>query len=157
MDDFNTILPSGDKLKELPRSPGSPRSNSRHFLNCLKQRKHQMSEHETPSATIAAAKTKVLVTDTRGRVIAVRKLNALQFYQLARAMGPTASTGQAMDLAVIASAVTRIDTLDFPAPRSESDVEFLIQQLDFDGIAAAADGLRQLGTGDTDGTEAAKN
>jgi hypothetical protein len=94
---------------------------------------------EAPSDIVAsAARNKVLVTDARGRVIAVHKLNALQYYRLAKAMGgDTASNPAAMDLAVIASSVRRIDTLDLAVPATERDVEFLMQQLDFDGLAAA--------------------
>jgi len=110
---------------------------------------------EKPSETVTA-KTKALITDSRGRVIAVRRLNALQFYQLTKAMGIHASNPATMDLAVIASSVSRIDTLDFAPPRSEKDIDFLIQVLDFDGLEAAGKGLKELAD-NTEGTEAAKN
>ena len=71
----------------------------------------------SPAATIAAANDRVLVTDKRGRVIIVRKLNALQFYNLTKAMGASANPATT-DLAVIASSVMRIDTTDFAPPRT---------------------------------------
>lgn len=111
----------------------------------------------SPSETVTAAKTTVLITDARSRIIKVRKLNALQFYQLTKAMGATSSNAGAMDLAVIASSVARIDATDFAPPRTETDVSFLIQQLDFDGLAAAGEGLKQLSGNSDDGIEAAKN
>jgi hypothetical protein len=112
---------------------------------------------ETASATVAAAKNKVLVTDARGRVIAVRKLTALNYYQLAKAMGESASNPTLMDLAITAAAVSRVDVTDLAFPRTEKDVEFAMQFLDFEGIRAAGDGLRQLSTKIEDEAEVAKN
>jgi hypothetical protein len=112
---------------------------------------------ETPTEAVAtAAQTQVLVTDARGRVIAVHKLTLLNYYQLTKAMGETTNSA-AQDLAITAASVRRIDTLDFAMPRTERDVEFLMQMLDFDGLAAAGNGLRQLHAKDDNGTEAAKN
>jgi hypothetical protein len=114
---------------------------------------------ETPSATVAAAaQDKVLVTDARGRIIAVHKLNLLNYYHLNQAMGESASNPALMNMAVVAAAVRRIDTTDFAFPRNERDVEFLIQMLDFDGLKAAGEGLVQLNPNKADdGTEVAKN
>jgi hypothetical protein len=89
---------------------------------------------DTPAATeqlAAAAKEKVLVTDARGRVIAVHKLNLLNYYHLNQAMGEAASNAAMMDLAVTAASVRRIDTLDFAFPRTGKDVEFLMQNAGF--------------------------
>jgi hypothetical protein len=113
---------------------------------------------EKPSDIIAsAARDRVLVTDGRGRVIAVSKLNLLNYYLLAKAMGETASNPALMDMAVTAAAVRRIDTTDFAMPSTEADVRFLMQMLDFDGLKAAGEGLRQLHSKTDDGTEASKN
>jgi hypothetical protein len=118
------------------------------------------SEAHAASATAqvaAAAQTKVLVTDARGRVIAVHKLSLLNYYLLSRAMGNDASNPALMDMATTAAAVRRIDTTDFAMPSTEKDVRFLMQMLDFDGLKAAGEGLRQLHSKGDDGTEAAKN
>jgi hypothetical protein len=103
-----------------------------------------------------AAQSKVLVTDARGRVIAVHKLNLLSYYDLAKAMGESAANPALMDMAVTAAAVRRIDATDFAMPSTEVDLRFLMQQLDFDGLKAAGEGLRQLHS-KADGTKAAKN
>src|SRR5438874_3272050 len=97
----------------------------------------------TPTEQIvaAAAKTKVLVTDARGRVIAVHKLNLLDYYHLNQAMGENANSAALMNMAVVAAAVRRIDTTDLAFPRTELDVEFILQFLDFDGLKAAGEGL----------------
>ena len=92
-----------------------------------------------------------------GRIIAVHKLNLLAYYDLAKAMGETASNQALMDMAVTAAAVRRIDTTDFAMPVTESDVRLLMQELDFDGLRAAGEGLRQLHAKTDDGTDAAKN
>ena len=115
-----------------------------------------MNDTATEQLT-AAAKTEVKVTDERGRVIAVHKLNLLNYYMLTRAMGEAASNAALMDMVVTVAAVRRIDTTDFAMPSTEADVRFLMQQLDFDGLKAAGEGLRQLHAKADDGTEAAKN
>jgi hypothetical protein len=117
-----------------------------------------MSDTDTPTGAVAAAAaTKVLVTDGRGRVIAVHRLNLLNYYMLARAMGEAANNPALMDMAVTAAAVRRIDTTDFAMPSTEADIRFLMQQLDFDGLKAAGEGLRQLHAKADDGTDTAKN
>jgi hypothetical protein len=121
-------------------------------------RKTKMDDTPTASAELAAAaQTKVLVTDTRGRIIAVHKLTLLNYYLLSRAMGNDASNPALMDMATTAAAVRRIDTTDFAMPSTEKDVRFLMQMLDFDGLKAAGEGLRQLHAKADDGTEAVKN
>jgi hypothetical protein len=113
---------------------------------------------ETPSAAVAA-QNKVLVTDARGRLIAVHKLNLLQFYNLTRAMGDAASNATLMDMAITAAAVRRIDTTDFPLPNTEADVRVMMKVLDFEGLAAAGEGLRRLhaNADAANGVDAAKN
>jgi len=114
--------------------------------------------NDTPTGAVAAAAaTKVLVTDERGRVIAVHKLNLLNYYMLTRAMGEAANNPALMDMATTAAAVRRIDTTDYAMPATESDVRLLMQQLDFDGLKAAGEGLKQLHSRADGGTEAAKN
>src|SRR5882724_9334750 len=97
------------------------------------------SEAATPTATeqlAAAAKNKVLVTDSRGRVIAVHKLNLLDYYHLNQAMGERASNPALMNMAILAASVRRIDSLYFAFPHTEKYVEFILQMLDFDGLKA---------------------
>jgi hypothetical protein len=117
----------------------------------------KMDDTPATEQLAAAAQTKVLVTDARGRIIAVHKLNLLNYYMLAKAMGESATNPALMDMAVTAAAVRRIDTTDFAMPSTEADVRFLMQMLDFDGLRAAGEGLRQLHSKADDGAEAAKN
>ena len=113
---------------------------------------------DTTSEITTHGTDKVLVTDAKGRVIAVRKLNALQIFRLSKAMGASAENSRVMDLATIASSVSRIDTLDFAFPSKERDVEFLFDKLDFHGLEAAGKGLGQLAEADAGaGVDAAKN
>jgi len=115
-----------------------------------------MNDVSTTAELAAAAKTKVLVTDARGRVIVVHRLSVLDYYRLTKATGDTIND-RTLNMAVIAAAVRRIDTLDFPFPSSEKDIEFVLQMLESDGFEAAAKGVGQLLPKADDGTEAAKN
>jgi hypothetical protein len=113
---------------------------------------------ETPSEIVAqSANDTATKADARGRAITVKRLNALQFYRLTKAMGATASNATAMDLAVIASSVQKIDGEDVMPPATELQVEHLMQRLDFDGLNAAAEALKELKGEDEDEGEAAKN
>jgi hypothetical protein len=114
---------------------------------------------ETPTETMArSTQNKATAADARGRIIAVRRLSALQYFNLTKVMGADASNPAAMDIAMIASSVCRIDVLDIAFPRKDSDITFLIQQLDFDGLAAAGEALKTFGNANADGgIEAAKN
>ena len=115
-------------------------------------------EAETPSQSVARTAQEIATqTDARGRLITVNRLNALQYYRLTKAMGLTANNPASMDLAVIASSVRRIDAMDVAMPLSEREVEFLMQQLDFDGLAAAGEALKKLSVNIEDGIDAAKN
>ena len=112
---------------------------------------------ETASETIARGQRQTQShPDARGRLIVVNRLNALQYYRLTKAMGAAAANPAAMDMATLASSVRRIDTLDIAIPANEREVEFLIQQLDFDGIAAAGEALKKFSDDADDGKDAAK-
>lgn len=97
-----------------------------------------------------------MATDAKGRVITVKRLNALQYYRLTKALGGAAANPASMEMATLACCVVRIDVTDIAPPQNERDVEFIIQQLDFDGIAAAGEALQQL-TDPAVEREAAKN
>lgn len=112
---------------------------------------------ETPTETLAKMLDTATAYDTRGRLITVTRLNALQFYRLTKAMGQTASNAASMDLAILASSVKKIDATEIAMPSTEREVEFLIQQLDFDGIAAAGEALKKLSADPEVEIESAKN
>ncbi|WP_315792233.1 MULTISPECIES: hypothetical protein [unclassified Bradyrhizobium] len=97
--------------------------------------------------------------DAKGRRIEVSPLNALEYYRLAKALG-TISSEAAEDMAFVAAAVRKVDTKLFALPKTETDVEFLIQTLGFEGIAAAGLALAKIGKSEEDikkEAEAAKN
>jgi hypothetical protein len=113
---------------------------------------------DTPSTVVAsAAQDKVHVTDDRGRIIVVQKLNLLNYYTLTKAMGDESSNASLMDMTITAASVRRIDVTDFAMPKTETEVRLLLQMLDFDGLKAAGEGLRKLHSKSSDGTAAAKN
>jgi hypothetical protein len=107
---------------------------------------------ETPTETIAQIADSASHLDAKGRLITVNRLNALQFYRLTKVMGANSANAATMDLAIIASSVKKIDATLVSMPASEREVEFLIQQLDFDGIAAAGEALKKL-SGDAGDSE----
>jgi hypothetical protein len=109
--------------------------------------------NETPTQAMAKAETAFHI-DARGRRIEVRRLNALQFYKASKAIGDT--SGTAAELAMLACAVTKIDTQMMALPTRESDIQFVIQQLDFDGLAAAGEALGKLGAETNDDSRVAE-
>jgi hypothetical protein len=115
-------------------------------------------DQETPSEVVAkAAAETATAQDSKGRAITVHRLNALLYYRLTKAMGATASNAATMELAVIAASVKAIDDDEIMPPATEREVEHLMQRLDFHGLNAAGEALKQLGEKDGDSTEAAKN
>jgi hypothetical protein len=116
-----------------------------------------MNDISATAELAAAVQTKVLVTDARGRIIAVHRLSLLNYYLLTKAMAEEAGNPTLMDLAITAASVRRIDTTDYAMPLKEIDVRHMMQVLDFDGIKAAGEGLRQLHAKADDGVDAAKN
>ena len=94
------------------------------------------------SFSVQAVRTRLAAASTRIGLLAGRE---------------TISSTAAMDMAVTAAAVRRIDTTDFAMPATEADVRLLLQELDFDGLKAAGEGLRQLHARPDDGTKASKN
>jgi hypothetical protein len=133
-------------MSNIPARPTNVRATSKN-----------LSAPETASDIVAGtAQQTTTVTDSRGRAITVHRLNALAFYRLSKAMGPTASNAAAMDLATLASSVTEIDGDSVAPPSTERELEFLMQRLDFDGLAAVGEGLKQLSAGKDDG-DVAKN
>lgn len=111
---------------------------------------------QTPSEVVAATVQTASHIDAKGRRITVKRLNALQLYRLAKLPGAS-SNPAAQDMATIVCTVTKIDAEPVAFPTNERDVEFLIQRLDFEGIAAAAEALKKLSEGDDAEMDAAKN
>jgi hypothetical protein len=116
-----------------------------------------MDDQTATGQLSVAAKPRTIVTDKQGRVIAIQKLTLLNHYQLSKVMGDLADNDRTMNMAIIASAVTRIDTTDFTFPTKEADIRFVLQLLDFNGFEAAAEGFKQANSTSQDTEELAKN
>lgn len=102
---------------------------------------------DTATATVAESGTASQM-DKRGRLIAVKPLNALDYYRVSKALGAVAAGNPAtLDLAMIACAVRKIDIMPVALPTTEREIEFLIQQLDFDGLEAAGTALALVNRG----------
>jgi hypothetical protein len=72
----------------------------------------------------------------------VRRLSALDRLRLFKALGPDlAENAPYVGMALLAISVTEIDKIPLPPPRSEGQVEALIQRLGDDGLAAVSDAL----------------
>ena len=98
---------------------------------------------DTPSARlIAAAQAAPCVTDAGGRVLALRRLTALDKLRLYKAAGPQlAQNAPWMGVALLAASVTAIDKVPVPPPATEAQVEALVGRLGEDGLAAVAEAL----------------
>jgi len=95
---------------------------------------------DTPSAAmVKSAAQPVEVADELGRIIRIRKLNALDRMRLLEAIGSSgAEIPQYVGYAVLAASVIAINgTLESP-PRTKKDIEFLVQRLDDAGLNAVA-------------------
>lgn len=117
-----------------------------------------MSEdkQDTPTQAVARAETAFAI-DSKGRRIEVKRLNALQFYQLAKVLGESSGISLPMDMATIACTVVAINTDKFAFPANERDIQLVIQTLDFHGLAAAGEAMAKLAEGADAEIIAAKN
>jgi hypothetical protein len=98
---------------------------------------------DTPSARlIAAAQAAPTVIDGRGRLLALRRLTALDKLRLFKAAGPMLAQNQPwLGMAVLAASVAAINDVPVPQPVTESQVESPVATLGDDGIAAVATAL----------------
>lgn len=94
----------------------------------------------TPSARLVAdAEAAQAVQDAAGRVIAVRRLNALDKLRLFKAAGPILAQNHPwLGMALLACSVTAIDGVPYPIPANEQQIEAMIARLGDGGINAVA-------------------
>jgi hypothetical protein len=99
----------------------------------------------TPSSrVIEAAQSVPSVTDSRGRVLQIRRLTALDKLRLFKAAGPVLAQNQSwLGMAVLAVSVTAIDDVPVPVPTSEQQIEALVGRLGDAGIAAVGEALAE--------------
>ena len=92
---------------------------------------------ETPTGQIVNSAPRES-TDTRGRVIRVRRMNALDRLRLFEVAGAENAKNDAyMNYAVIACHVSAIDGDAVTRPATKAQLEALVQRLDEDGLVAA--------------------
>ncbi|MBV8576245.1 MAG: hypothetical protein JOZ58_14565 [Acetobacteraceae bacterium] len=97
----------------------------------------------TPSAAIVSAASGMQsVTDAEGRILVLRRLNALDKLRLFKAAGPVLAQNQPwLGMAMLACSVAMIDEVPIPPPTNEQHIEALVSRLGDSGIAAAAAAL----------------
>ena len=80
------------------------------------------------------------VQDSLGRVLTLRRLNALDRLRLFKAVGPILSqNGPYLGMATLAWTVTAMDGVPVPSPATEAQLEALVEKLGDAGIAAVAE------------------
>jgi hypothetical protein len=117
---------------------------------------------ETPSeALIKDANRTVIVADGRGRKLGIKRaMNALSAFRLARVLGPDAYNGPVMTLAIMYTSVVSINGDPVPFPKTELQLEALIDRLDTDALALIQKTQQQefgYGSKSEDETAEAKN
>ena len=83
-------------------------------------------------------------TDSSGRTLTLRRLNALEKLRLLKAAGPVLADNQAwMAVALLAASVTAIQDVPIPMPVSEGQIEALVARLGDPGLDAIAESLNE--------------
>jgi hypothetical protein len=117
---------------------------------------------ETPSeALIKDANRTVIVTDDRGRKLGIKRVtNALSMFRLSRVLGSDAYNGPAIGQALMYASVVSINGDPVPFPKTELQLEALIDRLDMEALALIQKTQRQefgYGAKPEDETGEAKN
>jgi hypothetical protein len=98
---------------------------------------------ETPSERIIAAASRVLTaTDAEGRMLSIRRPDALDRLRLFKALGAQLSMNTPyLGMALLAASVTAIAGVPVPPPVTEEQLESLVRRLGDAGIGAVAAAL----------------
>jgi hypothetical protein len=106
--------------------------------------------------TITSAREATIV-DTRGRILKVRRLSALDKVRLFKATGSTLSENRVVgSYYATAAACISIDDMPVAFPTSEMQLDALVGRLDEDGLESVLVALIALAAG-ADTSDAAKN
>jgi hypothetical protein len=110
---------------------------------------------QTPSERVmVAAARDIAATDAAGRVLTIRRPDALDRLRLFKALGASLSLNTPyLGMALLAFSVTAIDGVPVPPPVTEDQLEWLVQRLGDDGIAAAADALEAADAAEPGGAD----
>lgn len=99
---------------------------------------------KTPSAqAVAKAAVEASVTDSRGRVIVLKKPGILAQYRLIEALGDSAKNEVYMGMVLPLIFVASIDGDQVFMPNTKREVEALISLLDEDGVGAVVNGVQE--------------
>jgi hypothetical protein len=98
---------------------------------------------EAPSEQlVAAAKAYETVTDSTGRAISVRKLTPFDCMQMSKVVGGESATNQMyMVYAMVAYSVKEINGETVVPPRTERELETIVQRLGEEGFEAASEAV----------------
>ncbi|QEH36504.1 hypothetical protein OJF2_50880 [Aquisphaera giovannonii] len=102
---------------------------------------HKGAQGETPSESIVKAANKpILVTDTLGRSLGVRKMLLLDRMRMFEVIGPENSKNEAyVGYSALAFSVVSIDGDPVARPANKIQLEALVQRLGDEGIEAVAE------------------
>ena len=91
------------------------------------------------SAILGLADKRLTATDTAGRKIVARRLNALDKLRLLKSAGPVLSENQAwLGVAMLAVSAVELDGVPIPMPVNELQIEALVGKLGDPGLDAIA-------------------
>ncbi len=92
---------------------------------------------------IQHSRSHIEIKDDRGRVIKIRRLNALDRLRILKAAGPNLSQNDGwLNMAALAASVVEIDGTPRIMPSSERLIEAAVAELDDAGLAKIADALQ---------------
>ena len=99
----------------------------------------------TPSQSIVSRAQEVIsVRDSRGRVLSLRRLDALRRLRLLKAAGPELSANDSwLNIAALACSVFEIDSVPRATPSNEPQIETLVAELGDEGLEAIANALTE--------------
>ena len=98
-----------------------------------------MSDVQTRIPAAPAIKT---VTDSLGRVLAVRGITPDQQLDLFEAAGDQSNNGPWLGMAMLAACVIEIDSVPMPAPTNKGQIRNALRRLGSEGVSAVAKAMK---------------
>lgn len=108
-----------------------------------------------PIPNPAASSGEITVTDSTGRVLVVKPLDALGQLDLFEAAGENSGNHVWLGMAMLACSVQSIDGTPIPMPNSRQTIRGAVKRLGDAGLAAVRQALATTGGADDDPTGAA--
>ena len=102
----------------------------------------------TPTSVIVSESCRTReVRDVLGRVLTIRRINALDRLRLLKAAGPELSQNDAwLDMAALVISVTELNGTPRPMPINERQIEAAVSELGDPGLRAIAEALNDRDT-----------